>query len=143
MTDAVRRLPSGGPWEATYGYSRAVVAGPTVHLSGCTATVDGEVLHVGDAHAQTLVALQVVADALETAGATLADVVRTRMFVADAADCDAVGRAHGQVFADVRPASTLVVVAALVDPRMLVEIEVEAYLPAGPPDQEQVSRTAG
>ncbi|WP_211589178.1 RidA family protein [Microbispora sp. H11081] len=121
------RISSGGPWEDRYGYARAVVAGPHVLVSGCTATVGGEVQHVGDAYRQTLTAFSIALDAVEKAGITRADVVRTRLYVVNAADFDAVGKAHGELFGDVRPACTSVQIAGLVDERMLVEVEVEAY----------------
>lgn len=123
----IRRVASGGPWEDAFGYSRAVHAGPHVFVSGCTATVDGSVRHPGDAYEQTLVAFDVARAALEPVGFGLEDVVRTRMYVVSADDCDAVGRAHAAVLGDVRPAATMVVVAALIDPAMLVEVEVDAY----------------
>jgi enamine deaminase RidA (YjgF/YER057c/UK114 family) len=122
-----RRISSGGPWEDAVGYSRAVVAGPWVLVSGSTSTVDGEVRHEGDAYAQTLEAFGVARRALEQAGLSLADVVRTRMYLADIGDQDAVGRAHSELFDEVRPAATMLEVARLVDPRMLVEVEVDAY----------------
>jgi len=124
---ADRRISSGGPWEDVVGYSRAVVAGPWVLVAGSTSTVDGEVLHEGDAHAQALEAFGVARRALEEAGLTLDDVVRTRMYLADIGDQDAVGRAHHELFAHVRPAATMVEVSRFVDPRMLVEVEVDAY----------------
>ncbi|MBX6382208.1 MAG: RidA family protein [Microbispora sp.] len=123
------RISSGGPWEDRYGYARAVVAGPHVLVSGCTATVGGEVQHVGDAYQQTLTAISIALDAVEKAGTTRADVVRTRLYVVNADDFDAVGKAHGEIFGDVRPVCTAVQVAGLVDERMLVEVEVEAYRP--------------
>lgn len=121
------RISSGGPWEDRYGYARAVVVGPHVLVSGCTATVGGEVQHLGDAYNQTLTAFSIALDAVEKAGTSLADVVRTRLYVVNADDFDAVGRAHGEVFGEVRPVCTSVQIAGLVDPRMLVEVEVEAY----------------
>jgi enamine deaminase RidA (YjgF/YER057c/UK114 family) len=121
------RISSGGPWEDRYGYARAVVVGPHVLVSGCTATVGGEVQHLGDAYQQTLTAFSIALDAVEKAGTSLADVVRTRLYVVNAEDFDAVGRAHGEVFGEVRPVCTSVQIAGLVDPRMLVEVEVEAY----------------
>lgn len=127
----VTRLGSGGPWERTYGYSRVVRAGERVLTAGCTATVDGEVVHVGDPAAQTAQALRIALDALAEVGADVRDVVRTRMYVVDRAHADEVGRAHGVVFGAVRPVTTLVLVAGLLHPDHLVEIEVEAYLPAG------------
>ncbi|MCW2938228.1 MAG: Endoribonuclease [Actinomycetia bacterium] len=126
---SITRISSGGPYEAVIGYSRAVVAGPFVLVSGCTATVDGVVVHEGDAYSQAVTALGIALDAVAKAGGSAADVVRTRMYVADMADSDAVGRAHAFYFADVRPAATMVQVSAFIDPRMLVEIEVEAYVP--------------
>ena len=124
---ADRRISSGGPWEDVVGYSRAVVAGPWVLVSGSTSTVDGEVRHEGDAYAQTLEAFGVARRALEQAGLSLADVVRTRMYLADIGAQDAVGRAHSELFDDIRPAATMLEVARLVDPRMLVEVELDAY----------------
>ena len=129
----ITRFGSGGPWEAVYGYSRVVAAGPWLVTAGCTATVDGVVLHVGDAHGQALRAFEVALEALAKAGAGAADVVRTRMYVVDAGHADAVGRAHAEVFGAVRPAATLVVVAGLLHPDHLVEVEVEAYRPGGVP----------
>lgn len=126
---SVTRHGSGGPWEDRYGYARVVVAGPHAWVAGSTATVDGDVVHEGDAHAQTLTAFGVAVDALAAAGFGIDTVVRTRMFAVDRADLDAVGRAHGEVFGAVRPASTAVVVAGLVDPRMLVEVELDAFDP--------------
>jgi enamine deaminase RidA (YjgF/YER057c/UK114 family) len=125
-----RRISSGGPWEDVVGYSRAVVAGPWVLVAGCTATVDGEVRHECDAYRQARTALEIAMKALAEAGASAADVVRTRMYVKDIADGEAVGRAHAEFFKDVRPAATMVEVSAFIDPRMRVEIEVDAYAPA-------------
>ena len=125
----VRRYSSGGPWEETFGYSRTVVAGPWVISAGCTSTVDGVVAHVGDAGAQTREAFQIALAGLAKAGASVDQVVRTRMYVVRTSDADAVGRAHGEIFGAVRPASTMVMVAALIDPEHLVEVEVDAYLP--------------
>jgi enamine deaminase RidA (YjgF/YER057c/UK114 family) len=121
----ISRYGSGGPWEETYGYSRVVRAGDRVITAGCTATVDGVVQHVGDAYGQTRTAFRIALDALAAAGAKPADVIRTRMYVVGREHADAAGRAHGEVFADVRPAATLVVVAGLLHPDMLVEVEVE------------------
>jgi enamine deaminase RidA (YjgF/YER057c/UK114 family) len=123
----IQRFGSGGPYEEIYGYSRVVRAGDRLVTAGCTAVVDGVVTGVGDPYAQTVTAFRVALDALAKAGASIEDVVRTRMYVTDRAHADAVGRAHGEVFAAVRPAATLVVVAGLIDPDMLVEVEVEAY----------------
>ena len=123
----IRRISSGGPWEDAVGYSRAVVAGPWVLVAGCTATVDGEVRHEGDAYNQARTALEIAVEALAEAGVSAADVVRTRMYVKDIADAPEVGRAHAEFFKDVRPAATMVEVSAFIDPRMRVEIEVDAY----------------
>ena len=120
------RLGSGAPWEAVVGYSRVVVAGDTAYVSGTTATVDGQVVHPGDAGAQTRVALGGIGRALEQAGFTLGDVVRTRVYVPDISRWEEVGRVHGEFFGDVRPATAMVQVAALIDPAMLVEIEADA-----------------
>jgi enamine deaminase RidA (YjgF/YER057c/UK114 family) len=106
-----------------------VAAGPFLLTAGCTSTVDGTVTHVGDAAGQAREAFDIALLALAEAGADLSDVVRTRMYVVDPDDAEAVGRVHGQVFAAVRPAATLVVVAKLLHPDHLVEIEVEAYKP--------------
>jgi enamine deaminase RidA (YjgF/YER057c/UK114 family) len=125
---SIRRVGSDGPWEDQIGYSRAVVAGPFVLVSGCTATVGGDVLHPGDAYAQTIEAFGVATAALHEVGAGVSDVVRTRMYLKHAGDCDTVGRAHAELFGEVRPAATMIVVAGFLDPRMLVEVELEAYL---------------
>lgn len=124
---ADRLISSGGPWETVIGYSRATVAGPYVHVSGSTATVDGQLQHAGDAYGQTKVALEVIAAALEQAGHTVADIVRTRVYVANAADMDAVGRAHGEVFSEIRPAATMLAGIQFINPDMLVEIEADSY----------------
>jgi enamine deaminase RidA (YjgF/YER057c/UK114 family) len=124
-----RRISSGAPWEPVAGYSRAVAAGDFVFVAGCTSVVDGEVVHEGDPAAQTAQAIANVAAALERLGAGLADVVRTRMFVTDIAHWRQYAQAHGAAFAEIRPASTMVEVAALIDGRMLVEVEADAYLP--------------
>ena len=121
------RLGSGGPWEGIVGYSRVVAVGDQAWVSGCTAaTVDGAVAHPGDAGGQTRVALETVARALGDAGFSLDDVVRTRIYVTDISAWEQVGRAHGEVFGEIRPATTMVQVAALIDPAMLVEIEADA-----------------
>ncbi|CAM4285984.1 RidA family protein [Deinococcus marmoris] len=124
-----RNIGSGSPWEASVGYSRAVRVGNVVHVAGTTATVNGEVVGVGDACEQTRVVLGIIRGALEEAGATLDNVVRTRIFVTDISRWEEVGRAHGEVFGAIRPAATMVQVAALIDPQHLVEIEAEAIIP--------------
>ncbi|MFQ1001091.1 RidA family protein [Modestobacter sp. SSW1-42] len=121
------RLGSGGAWEGIVGYSRVVTIGDQAWVSGCTAaTVAGTVAHPGDAGGQTRVALATVAQALTDAGFALGDVVRTRIYVTDISRWEEVGRAHGEVFGEIRPATTMVQVAALIDPSMLVEIEADA-----------------
>lgn len=125
----IERFGSDNPWETAVGYSRVVRAGDHVHVAGTTATVDGAVVGVGDAAEQTRVALGLIEAALARSGATLADVVRTRMFVTDIADWERVGRVHGDVFGAIRPVATMVEVSRLIDPDHLVEIEVDAYAP--------------
>jgi enamine deaminase RidA (YjgF/YER057c/UK114 family) len=121
------RVSSGTPWEPLVGYSRAVRAGDTVYVSGCTATVEGEVVAVGDMYEQTRLALQSVLEALSRLGAEPRHVVRTRIYVTDIARWHEVGRAHGEVFGDVLPATSMVEVAGLIDPLMLVEVEAVAW----------------
>jgi enamine deaminase RidA (YjgF/YER057c/UK114 family) len=125
------RLGSGAPWEAVVGYSRVVVAGDSAWVSGTTATVDGAVVHPGDAAAQTRVALATMERALADAGFALGEVVRTRMYVTDISRWEEVGRVHGEFFGEIRPATSMVQVAALIDPAMLVEIEADAVRGAG------------
>lgn len=127
---SIQRYGSGGPWEERYGYSRVVRAGDLVLTAGCTSTVDGVVTGAGDAYAQAGTALGIALTALRSAGADITDVVRTRIYVTDRAHADAVGRAHGEIFGAVRPAATMVIVAGLLHPDMLVEFDVEAYVPA-------------
>lgn len=124
-----RTFSSGGPWEAVAGYSRAVVVGNSCWVAGTTdAGPDGRSRHPGDAAAQARAIFEIVGGVLDEAGFTFRDVVRTRMFVTDiAASWEAVSRVHGDVFAGIKPAATMVEVAALIDPSLLVEIEVDAF----------------
>jgi len=126
---AVRRVYSGTTWEPVVGYSRAVAAGDFVFVSGCTSVDGASFVHPGDAYAQTEQAIRNAAAALTGLGAGLADVVQTRMYVTDISRWQEFGRAHGEAFGQVRPAATMVEVASLIDPGMLIEVEVVAYRP--------------
>ncbi len=127
MTERQRQR-SGGPWEEAFGYSRAVRAGERVLVSGCTALRDGAIEHQGDAAGQARSAFRTAIEAVEALGGAAGDIVRTRMYITHRDDADAVGRVHGELFAEVLPAASMLVVAGLISPDLLVEVEVEAVV---------------
>lgn len=127
MSDSVRRFASGAPWEEEFGYSRAVeLPGGLVLVSGCTSVVNGQI-SAGSPYEQTITSFEVAFEALKAAGLGREDVVRTRMYLTHARDVDDVGRAHKELFDAVRPAASMIIVSGLVDPGLVVEVEVEAY----------------
>jgi enamine deaminase RidA (YjgF/YER057c/UK114 family) len=132
----IRRVSSGTRWEPIVGYSRAVAAGDYIFVSGCTSVAGAEFVHPGDAYEQTVQAISNVASALGALGAGLADVVRTRLFVTDISRWQEYGRAHGEAFAEVLPATSMIQVSGLIDARMLVEVEAVAYKPGSGADKQ-------
>ncbi|MEF2965814.1 RidA family protein [Paenibacillus sp. M1] len=124
-----KRTFSGSPWEPVVGYCRAIRVGNIVEVAGTTAMKDGAIIGIGDAYQQTIQALQTIEQALAEVGAAMEHVVRTRMFVTDISKWEEIGKAHGEYFKDIKPVATMVEVKALIEPELLVEIEVQAIIP--------------
>ncbi|GHH34940.1 RidA family protein [Streptomyces candidus] len=128
MSDSVRRVSTGAPWEEQFGYSRAVeLPGGLVLVAGCTSVTQDGMIEAGTPYEQTMTAFGVAEKALKELGLSRTDIVRTRMYLTHARDVDDVGRAHKELFGEIRPVATLVIVSGFVDPSLVVEVEVEAY----------------
>lgn len=127
MQDRIK-VGTGSIWESTVGYSRVIRVGDRVEVAGTTAMRDGKVIGVGDAYAQTLCILEIIQESLAAVGASMTDVIRTRMYVTDISMWQAIGRAHGQFFSEISPVATMVQVQALIHPDVLVEMEAEALV---------------